>query len=321
MIAYSRILWSQLRIGLVVSLSVTACAILVFFIDDVRDAVEDRYSLHFHTSTTQALRPRALVWLAGQPVGYVRSLTLDPPTRGRAELLHVELSINTDMQSLITEGAAAQVISASLLGEPLVNILPTSDPGPPLLDGDELPTCRELDPFQVSRSLQVVYDSIVPVRDRWRQVFQQMQSGRGTLPLLARNRDGMLDFYSQFQGVQAVLDTIRLAAEGFSDLMTDEQARAAFSRIGPRLNELRGRWTAGGGSVGSFARDTVLEPRLDAIAQKVSRITDRLVTGRGTLGRLQHDRALADELAKTRRMLQELRDDLRGLAGNGRTPP
>jgi phospholipid/cholesterol/gamma-HCH transport system substrate-binding protein len=294
MIAYSSILWSQLRIGLVVSLAVTASAVMVFFIDEFRDAIEDRYSLVFHTSTTQALRPRAAVWLAGQPVGYVRTLTLEAPNAERAELLHVELRLSTDVSRFITEGAAAQVTSSSLLGEPIINIIPSSEPGAELTDGDELPAMLELDPFQVSRNLQVIYDSVVPVADRWREVFQQMQSGDGTLPQLLGRRTSA-EALGQFQELAAVFDTIR--------------------RLGPRMEQLKQQWSCESCSLGQLAADTVLAPRLATMAETVARIRDRLAAGQGTAGRLLHDRALADELAETRQMLRELKADLAELGG------
>ena len=317
MIAYSRIHWSQLRIGLVVSLAVTASTVLVFFIDEFRDAIEDRYSLVFHTSTTQALRPRAPVWLAGQPVGYVRTLTLEAPNADRAELLHVELSLPADVSRFITEGAAAQVISSSLLGEPIINIVPANEPGAELMEGDELPTILELDPFQVSRNLQVIYDSVGPVTNRWREVFQQMQSGDGTLSLLLRSRTDVDAALGQFQELAAVFDTIRMAADRFSDLLNDEETRAALARIGPRLGQLKEQWSCGACSLGQLAADTVLAPRLQRMAQTVSRIQQRLAMGRGTAGRLLHDRVLADELAETRQMLRDLKADLAELGGAG----
>jgi len=317
MIAYSRIHWSQLRIGLVVSLAVTASAVLVFFIDEFRDAIEDRYSLVFHTSTTQALRPRAPVWLAGQPVGYVRALTLETPNADRAELLRVELSLSADVSRFITEGAAAQVISSSLLGEPIINILPANEPGAELVEGDELPTILELDPFQVSRNLQVIYDSVVPVANRWREVFQQMQSGDGTLPLLLQSRTDVDATLGQFQELADIFDTIRMAADGFSELLNDRETRTALARIGPRLGQLREQWSCEACSLGQLAADTVLGPRLETMAQTVSRIRQRLAMGRGTAGRLLHDRALADELTKTRQMLRDLKADLAELGGGG----
>ena len=316
MIAHSRIHWAQLRIGLFVSLAVTASAVLVFFIDEFRDAIEDRYSLVFHTSTTQALRPRAPVWLAGQPVGYVRTLTLEAPNAERADLLHVELRLSTDVSRFITEGAAAQVTSSSLLGEPIINIIPASQPGAELADGDELPAILELDPFQVSRNLQVIYDSVIPVADRWREVLHQMQSGDGTLSQLLESRENAGAF-GQFQELAAVFDTIRMAADGFSGLLNDSETRAAVARLGPRLERLKERWSCGSCSLGQLATDTVIGPRLVAISETVGRIQEKLATGRGTAGRLMHDRILADELAETRQMLRDLKADLADLSGGG----
>ena len=126
-----RIRWSQLRIGALVSLVAIAGALAVFFIDDVRQAVEDRYTLYFRTFTTQALRPHAPVWLAGQPIGRVRRLSFEPPREDTRERLIVELSVLASARPYITEGAVAQVTTSGLIGEAVVNILPATEATPP----------------------------------------------------------------------------------------------------------------------------------------------------------------------------------------------
>jgi ABC-type transporter Mla subunit MlaD len=303
--------WSQLRIGVVVTLVTVLIAILVFFIDDVRDAVEDRYSLFISTLTTQTLRPRAPVWLAGQPVGSVRSLSLAPPSADPTGLLRIELSIEVTAQPFITEGAAAQIISSSLLGEAVVNILPATKPGRPLIHGEELPTASELDPFQVSKTLRVIYDSIQPVADRWREVSAQLRHGRGTLPQLLRRPEQVRELRADLSLLGATIDTLRIAATGFADLMADPQVLAALDRLGPRFQQLADGWDAKSGTLGRFATDTVIEDRFDAISLSLDRIAARLESGRGTLGRWLYDKALAEEITKTREMLRDLRRELR----------
>ncbi len=303
---------------MVVTLTVTASAVLVFFIDEVRDSIEDRYTLVFHTSTTQALRPRAPVWLAGQPVGYVRTLTLEDPSTNRGELLHIELSLSADMSRFVTEGAAAQVISSSLLGEPIVNIIPARESGPELTEGSDLPAIPELDPFQVSRNLQVIYDSVVPVAERWREVFKVAESGEGTLSHLFRGGEDVDAALGYFQELTAVFDTIRMAAEKFSGLLSDESTRAALARIGPRVAQLKEQWSCGACSLSRLASDSVLAPRFRTMAQTIGQIQERLDTGQGSAGRLLHDRILAEEMEETRQMLRELRAELAEL-GTGAT--
>ncbi len=315
--AGQRILWSQVRIGVAVTLALAIGALAVFFIDETRDAIEARYTLYFHTFTTQTLRPRAPVWLAGQPVGHVTSLRFETPTRGRGELLHVELSISLAAQPFITEGAAAQVITSGLIGEAVVNILPARLPARPLAHRTDLPTVAEIEPMQIIERFEELYDSIPPVLDRWRAVLRRAHSGPGTLPRIVRGPGEILELLERFNELAATFDTVGVVAKGFSGVLADREVQAALGRIGSRLTELAERWEAGAGSAGAFARDTSLAASLDRITASMARISERLETGRGTLGRLMNDDALRTELRKTREMLGGLRADLRG-TGAGR---
>ncbi len=108
-------------------------------------------------------------------------------------------------------------------------------------------------------------------------------------------------------------------AAGFSGVFADPEVQAALERISPRLEQLAVDIRAGGGSVAAFTRDSALATHIDRMATTVARINERLASGRGTLGRLMHDRALA-ELTETRELLQGLRADLRTRAGRDRSP-
>jgi phospholipid/cholesterol/gamma-HCH transport system substrate-binding protein len=315
-----RVHWSQLRIGLVVSLVVIAASSLVFFIDDVRDSLEDRYTLHFHTVTTQALRPRAPVWLAGQPVGLIGGLEFRPPRDGEPAHLVVELHISSDAQPFITEGAVAQVTSAGLLGVALVNILPSAEDTEPLRDGDQLPSATVLDPSELTSRSKALYDSVLPVAERWRQVLDRLENGDGTLARM-RSRPGELDeLLDNLSQLNATFSSLGAVAGGFADVLADEEVQAALGRIGPRLESLAVRWDERSGSVGRFAEDTSLAPRLERIRANIGRLSERVGSGRGTIPRFLNDRALVDELARTREMLEALRADFAGTASGPGQP-
>jgi phospholipid/cholesterol/gamma-HCH transport system substrate-binding protein len=309
--------WSQLRIGVLVTLVVTSASFLIFFIDDVRSAVEGRYTLHFHTFTTQALRARAPVWLAGQPVGQVSGLRLERPRSDAPELLVVELHISLDAQPFITEGAVAQVTTASMLGEVVVNILPAAEPAPPLQDGDELPTAAELDPSHLTARLEGLYDSLPPVTDRWQQLMDQVRHGDGTLPRMARRPAALSELRANLSEASATLDTIGSAAGNLADLLSDEDVRLALERIGPRIQELARLSDERSGTAGGFASDTLFAARLAGIGETVALIRERVESGRGSLGRLLYDEALAEELERTRALLAELKADFAALGGRG----
>ncbi|UCC83324.1 MAG: MCE family protein [Gemmatimonadota bacterium] len=312
----SGVRWSQLRIGVLVTLVVTGASLLVFFIDDVRSAVEGGYTLRFYTLTTQALRVHAPVWLAGQPVGHVSDLRFEPPRSDALQRLIVELNIEAGAQPFITEGAVVQVTTASMLGEVVVNILPAAEPAPPLQDGDELPTAAELDPSYLTMRLEDLYDSLPPVTDRWERLTDQVRHGDGTLPRLARRPSELRELLANLSEASATLDTIGSAAGGLADLLSDEDVRMALQRIGPRIQQLSRSWAERSGTAGGFASDTSFAARLAGIGEHVARILERVESGRGSLGRLLHDEALALELERTRALLAELRADFAALGGS-----
>ena len=313
------IAWSQLRIGATTGLIVLFAAFAVFFVDDMRQALAKHHSFHFYTSTAQTLRTHTPVWLAGQPAGLVSSLSFETPTEAQPGRLRVNLSVSAAARPFISEGAAVQLITAGLLGEAVVNIIPPEQPGASLAEGSEIPTARELDPSQVTLTARMVYDSLGPLAARWRQVLGEVQEGRGTLQRLMQDRPAARELRNRLHETAAVFDTLGAAARVFTELLTDRELKAAMGRVGPRLGQVAETWAAGDGSAADFASDTILNSHLAAISGRLSRLGERLDGGHGTLGRLLNDRVLAEELTKTRKMLEGLRDDLGSpTAGRGR---
>jgi len=312
--------WYQLRIGLVVIIVTVVAAVLVFFIDEVSATIEDRYTLYFHTLTTEALRPRAPVWLAGQRVGHVEALHFEPPTRAEAERLRVTLRVTREVQPFITAGAVAQVINSGLLGEAVVNVLPAGEPGTPLPEFAELAAARELNPDQVVEGLRTLADSLEPLAARWAEVERLARSRSGSLGRLMSDRQQLERWQRHLDELSATFAAVGSIADGLTGALAGRESRAALARIGSRIEELHDRWAQGGGSLGALGRDTTLAVRLERVSGRVETIRTRLRTGRGTAGRLLYDRALADELAELREMLGALRRDLGAALGDEEPP-
>ncbi len=314
-----RILWSQLRIGVAVGSLAVAAAFGVFFVDQVSDACETRYTLYFHTFTTQILRLHAPVWLAGQPIGHVVSLEFQPPAEGLGERLTVELSVRSEAQPFILEGSVAQVITAGLLGQAVVNIVPAASSAPVIPSGGELPTASELDPFELVRRLRTTYDSLQPLADRWRAVMELSRNGPGTFSKVLKRPGEIEELRRQIRELGGTLDGLGGAATEIRRIVTDDEVQAALHRIVSRLSRLGDTWDSDDRSPASSIFDPAFRARLDRIDQQMTRIARSLETGQGTLGRLLNDRALATEWTKVRAALAELRAELQALAA-GRTP-
>lgn len=305
-----RIRWSQLRIGLVVSVFVSGISVLIFFIDEFRNAVEDRYSLYLRTYTTQTLRVRAPVWLAGQPVGFVKSLGFEPPTADDQRRLRVELSLRSTVRPYVTEGASAQIITSGLLGEAVVNILPATEPAPPLLEHTELPEARELDVFEVTDHLRALQDSARPVVRSWQEVRRRARDGPGTISLAQSHPEALDRLRRDLDDAANLFETIGTVGSNLVGVISSPEVLAAMEAVPARLRRVAELWGRGESSAGALSADTVIAVHLGNIAANLLVISERLESGRGSLGRFYRDEILAQEMEKTRRMVQALRAEL-----------
>lgn len=305
--------WAQLRLGLIVTTVTLVSCVLIFFIDEFAQATQQRYTLYFYTFTTQTLQPRAPVWLAGQPAGTVRRIEFLAPRGQASERLLIVLSLRAEVQPLIREGSAARVINSGIVGETVVNILPSVE-GEPLPAGGVLPTEAELDPVDIARGLTAMIDSLQPVVDRWGDVYRRASLGPGTVASLGRDRDQLFELRDRLGRLAALVDSIQTGSGDLTRLLTEEEPRAAIGRLGPRLSRLGDLYRDG--EIRRLLQDEEAFASLDSIAVRAGRLQRRLERAEGSLGRLIHDPALSREIERTLVMLRELRETYRALGGS-----
>jgi phospholipid/cholesterol/gamma-HCH transport system substrate-binding protein len=85
----------------------------------------------------------------------------------------------------------------------------------------------------------------------------------------------------------------------------------SIARVIENLTRVTDRIDGGEGTLGALVRERELYDRLDALSANIASVTARLDRGDGTAGQLLHDRALYDNLNKTANELQGLISDIR----------
>jgi hypothetical protein len=222
--------------------------------------------------------------------------------------------VRTSVRPYITEGATAQVISATRLGQTVVNILPASSPGPPVEPGGELPTDPGLDPGAVLDRLRDVSDSVGPTIEGWSRVLARARQGPGTLSRLLTRPDELEAFRARLDRLALLMDNLAGTGVRFASVLQERQVRSHIAAIAERLPALKETWSGDGGSIAALAADTLIVGRLRRIESGLDRIASRVETGRGTVGRLLHDEALATEWMEARQAVRELRSDLEAIS-------
>ena len=129
------ITWDQMRVGLVLIVSLVLLGLCVLFVGQIGDVFSERYQLIALMESASGLRPGAPVQVAGRGVGQVERVEfITPEERGGSEVaVAVWLGVNVGVRDQIRRGSRARVRTQGLLGDRLIDIEPGSarfgDPG------------------------------------------------------------------------------------------------------------------------------------------------------------------------------------------------
>jgi phospholipid/cholesterol/gamma-HCH transport system substrate-binding protein len=174
--------------------------------------------------------PNAEVTLRGVPVGRVRELTLTP------DGVRADLQLDDDVR--IPEDTLVRVAHLSAVGEQYVELIPPSDDGPYLDDGDALPVSAASTPLEVT-SLLVHLDRLATSigKSKLRRVVHELgdafsRSGQDLATVLVSARR-LSDSFARLQPT-----TTALLRDGQQVLRTQRDLDPDLQRLSDGLDRL-----------------------------------------------------------------------------------
>jgi phospholipid/cholesterol/gamma-HCH transport system substrate-binding protein len=324
--------WSELKIGILAVGALSLATLLIVAVGGQTGFAWQRYNLTTKFDNVQGLKSGAIVRVAGVEVGKVTDVDFS----GAA--VEVKLSLKKEMQSRVTTDSRASIGSLSLLGEPIIDITPSST-GTPLKDGDFIPTGKAqgqlsdvasgatasleqatalLKDIRAGKGTvgklftdQKLYSDIDSFVDSANVVTSYLAKGEGTLGILLRDPAA----YRELNGALANLreTTARLnAGEGtLGQLIKDDKLAKSLNSATSNIDALTGRLNRGEGTAGKLFTEKELYDRLNTTAAKLETLTTNLSQGQGTAGQLLHDKQLYDNMNAAANELRGLISDIR----------
>src|SRR5687768_15034270 len=160
--------WSELKIGIVAVAAIALAVMLIVAVGGQGGFSWEQYELKTRFADVKGLKSGAVVRVAGVEVGKVSEVALS------GSEVEVILKVNEENQSRITTESRASIGSLSLLGEPVIDISPSTK-GTPLKDGDFVPAGRA--PGQLADVAEGATQSLQQVTG----ILQDIRSGKGTV--------------------------------------------------------------------------------------------------------------------------------------------
>jgi phospholipid/cholesterol/gamma-HCH transport system substrate-binding protein len=275
--------WSQLKIGIIAVAGIVLAIMLILAVGGQGGFAWERYALKTKFSNIKGLKTGAVVRIAGVDVGKVTAIDFVESD------VQVTFEVNDENQSRITDQSRATIGSLSLLGEPIIEISPSSQ-GRKLQDGDFIPsTAAPADFAAMSASAN---DTLAQAN----LIMQGIRKGEGTVGKLFTDQQMYSEFTALLQSAEGVINGVNRGQGTLGKLARDDAAYRQLNASLADLNEITRRIKAGEGSLGQLLNDEKLARSMSSASGNVDEITAKVNRGEGTVGKLVNDKQLYEQI-------------------------
>ena len=287
--------WAQLRVGIMVSVSLIILAVGIFLISGQIGFLARKYTLRAYFSGASGLRPGSEVHVAGLPAGTVQSIRISNlPDPQRA--VEVFMSVARKYQDNIRADSEADETTAGLLGDSFIDISRGSADQPTIPDGGVVKSREEKDIKQVVQNADDVISNLRVLSAQLNNITTQITGGKGSIGKLLYDES----FYNRLNGavgsVQRLVEQTESGRGTIGKLLVDPTAYDKTVATLDRANKLLDEVQSGQGSLGRLISDPTLYNQLKDLTAKTNTLLANINQGQGTLGKLVTDKQLYDRL-------------------------
>jgi phospholipid/cholesterol/gamma-HCH transport system substrate-binding protein len=288
--------WSQLKVGITVIAASVTLGILVFLMSGTSGLFTSRITLKSYFDNAQGIREGAPVRLSGVDIGNVIHIRIVPDKDKQLTPVEITMKVNTRYSYDLRRDSMASLDTAGVLGETYVDIESAQAVGPPVQDGDTLPTQVHPDFNQVVRASQGTLQNMDSLLKRVDRIVAFIESGQGSIGKVIYSPalyDQLNATVVEFKGL---VDDIQSGKGSIGPLLTSDEAYKKAMAAIDKLNVLVDDLQAGKGTAGKLLKDPALYDNVNKTAANVRQLTDDINAGKGAIGKMAHDQEFAARL-------------------------
>lgn len=313
----------QIKVGLLVLVSLVVLASIIFFMGKERRLFERRLPYEIHFSRTIGLRVGASVSLAGVTVGSVQSLTF--PSDLRKNYVIVRIQVVEGVAPRIDKKVVARIRTQGVLGDKFIELSGEGSDGAPLPPGSLIASVDPVDYESLLSGGGEMVQNITEAADSLNALLESVKQGKGLLGTAvsedwAETSENLRSASASLKNILAsvekgegllgqLIENRELGKRGAEDLRVGLDR---FRQTAESLHKTAEKLERGEGTLGRLIQDPeagkeILQS-LRRSAAHLESVTRQLREGEGVLPRLIRDKPYAD------RVFNQLEQTTRDLA-------
>lgn len=316
--AKKQLMWSKLKVGIVVSIALLLLIFTVFFAGGIETLFSPKVEIKAQIKDVKGLRKGSPVWVSGIEIGFVKNIEL------HAEYgTLVNMSINKDSAKYIKKDSTATVQTIGLLGDKYIEISMGSPDAAPISAGDTIKGVEQIeikDIVKAGSSTLIKITEFIGELEGFLKKIEKSATGIANSKFLT---DPQL--YNNLQDVSKSLSAILKdyeESEGtLKKLINDPSLYNKMLSATLSVEEFGKKATEGSGSLKRLAEDPALYENLSKASKQLSEILEKIEAGEGVAGSLVKDKKLETEFKESVSELKLLTRDLSELVKDIKSNP
>ncbi len=293
--------WSQLKVGVIVLISMALLTTLLFLMTKASgmSVFSKKLVVHVFFENSAGLKKGGEVQLQGVTIGEVKDVVVSTDPSRKLTPVEAILKLDPKFLASLHKDSKASLGTIGVLGDTIVNINSQTATGPQLEDGDELHTLETPNITDVVKASQGTIESLNVILAKMDKIVDKLQNGEGSVGQLINNPDLYVKASQTVDEVHKLTLQLNSGKGTIGKLMNDDQLYDHLNDTAAKLDNIATALSDGKGSAGKLLHDDKLYDNLNATMAHANSLLAEADAGKGGLGILVKDPAFATKLSDT----------------------
>ncbi len=309
--------WSQLKVGLIVLVSIALLSTLLFLMTGSSGMSVFSHKIYVtaYFSNSNGLKVGAPVGLEGVTIGEVKSVMVSTDPARKLTPVKVMLKLDPKFRSSLHTDSRASLSTVGVLGDTIVDINSRTAVGPQLQTGDELQTLQTPNLDDVVKASEGTIESLNLILTKVDSITTSIDNGTGTVGKFIKDPQLYDQADATVSQLQKLTRNLNNGKGSMGKLMQDDELYNRLNDTAAKLDAITTALNEGKGTAGKLLKDDSVYNDLDSTLKHANSLLAEADAGKGALGLMIKDPAFANKLDNTVTQLNTLLNNVN--AGKG----
>jgi len=290
--------WSQLKVGLIVLVSVALLSSLLFLMSSASGMglFSSKMTVTSYFANSNGLKVGAPVNLEGVTIGEIKKVEITTDAVHKLTPVKVIMKLDPKFSASLHKDSVASLVKDGLVGDTVVDINSQLATGPPLESGDQLPSIETSDIDAVMAHAKDTMQSLDSTLGKLSTLLDGINQGQGTVGQLVKNRELSDNLNATTRNLNTMVAELNAGHGSAGKFLHDDEFYNHLNDLTTHFDNISKNLDAGNGSAGKFLKDEKLYDDLNSSVAHLNSLLTEADNGKGALGMLSKDPVFAHKL-------------------------